>query len=77
MLVARPGGKEGNMGEAETAYKFSSDRLKLLWLLLRKRGIDFVPQQIHQSKYAEGQIKKESGPEPAKQNNRGDPLSKK
>jgi len=63
------------MNETKTEYRFSPDRLKLLWLLLRKRGIDFTPQQISPSESATGQIKKDSEPESGKQSRQEDPQS--
>jgi hypothetical protein len=60
------------MNETRIDYQISPDRKKLLWLLLRKRGIDFEPQQIDLSEYAKGQIKKESQPESVKQNQQED-----
>ena len=60
------------MNETKTGYQFSPDRMKLLWLLLRKRGIDFAPQQIGPSESATGQIEMESEPEPEKQSRQED-----
>jgi hypothetical protein len=54
------------MSETKTEYRFSPDRLKLLWLLLRKRGIDFPPQQISPSEHAAGQKKGRPEPGPVK-----------
>jgi len=53
------------MNETKTEYRFSPDRLKLLWLLLRKRGIDFPPQQISPSEHATGRKKRRPESEPA------------
>jgi len=63
------------MNETRKDYRLSPDRLKLLWLLLRKRGIDFEPQQIRLSDQATRQIKKESKPESVEQSVQEDPLS--
>jgi hypothetical protein len=63
------------MNETKTGYRRSPDRLKLLWQLLRKRGIDFAPQQISPSEFATGQIKKESEPDSGKQSCQEDPQS--
>jgi hypothetical protein len=58
--VAKLWRKEGNVDETKTDYNFSADRLKLLWLLLRKRGIDFAPPQTRLPEDVKGQTKKES-----------------
>jgi len=63
------------MDETTTGYHFSPDRLKLLWLLLRKRGIDFSPRQIYPPEYATSQVKNESEMESAKKNHQEDPVS--
>jgi len=55
------------MNETRADYHLSPDRLKLLWLLLRKKGIDFKPKQVSLSECATGQIKKESKPESMEQ----------
>ncbi|MEP7341565.1 MAG: hypothetical protein ABI977_27790 [Acidobacteriota bacterium] len=57
---------------SETSYRFSPDRIKLLWLLLKKKGIDLAPQQISLSGEATGQVTNESDPEPMNQNHHGD-----
>jgi hypothetical protein len=38
--------KEGSVNEAKIDKYLSPERIKLLWLLLKKRGIDFAPQQV-------------------------------
>jgi hypothetical protein len=62
------------MDETEIGYHFSPDRLKLLWLLLRKRGIDSAPQQIRLSEYATDQRNNELEPESAEKCNQENPL---
>jgi len=59
---------------SETNYRLSPERMKLLWLLLRKKGIDLVPQQIGLSDEATGQIINESDAESVKQNHHGESL---
>jgi len=66
------------MKETSKDYRYSPDRLELLWLLLKKKGIDFEPQQFPPPENATGQMKKESEPASAQQsqqdslsNNRG------
>jgi hypothetical protein len=63
------------MSETKTEYRFSPYRLKLLWLLLRKRGIDFPPQQISQSEHATGQKKRRPEMELVKQTHQSPPSS--
>jgi len=48
------------------------DRLKLLWLALKKRGIDFVPQQAYNSECAIDPVTKESEEKPLESHS-GDP----
>jgi hypothetical protein len=51
------------MGETNKDNYLSPDRLKLLWLLLEKRGIDFLPQKIYNSECATDVVTMESGEE--------------
>jgi hypothetical protein len=48
------------VSETKIGEYLSPDRLKLLWLLLKKRGIDFAPQQIYNCDSAVDSTTKES-----------------
>ena len=62
------------MGEINKDNYLSPDRLKLLWLLLEKRGIDFLPQKNYDSECATDQVTMESGEE-SMESDGGDPTS--
>ena len=51
------------MGEINKDNYLSPDRLKLLWLLLEKRGIDFLPQKIYNSECAMDSVTMDPGEE--------------
>jgi hypothetical protein len=50
----------------------SPDRLKLLWLALKKRGIDFMPQQVYDPECEIARVIKESEEKPL-EGHSGDP----
>lgn len=62
------------MGEMKRDNYLSPDRLKLLWLALKKRGIDFMPQQAYNSECAIDPVTKESE-EKQLEDHDGDPAS--
>jgi len=60
------------VGEINKDNYLSPDRLKLLWLLLEKKGIDFLPQKIYNSECAIDQVTTGSGEE-SMESDGGDP----
>ena len=62
------------MGEINKDNYLSPDRLKLLWLLLKKKGIDFLPEKIYDSECAMAPVTTESGEE-SMESDGGDPTS--
>jgi len=62
------------VGEINKDNYLSPDRLKLLWLLLEKRGIDFLPKKIYNSECAMDLVTMESGEE-SMESDSGDPTS--
>lgn len=65
--------KGGNVSEInKMAYRLSPDRLKLLWLLVRKAGIDFRPRQFSPSEPFIERLLKEPEPKPVKQASRSE-----
>lgn len=48
------------MDETKDKNYTSPDRLELLWLLLKKRRVDFAPQQVSDSESATNTVARES-----------------
>jgi hypothetical protein len=57
-------GKGHNVGRMKRDNFLSPDRLKLLWRTLKKRGIDFIPQQAYNSECEIDPVTKESEEKP-------------